>query len=585
MRGLAAVLGLLALILAARGLVRHNTWYLASDQFAFLTFADDLLRGSAFHDPSMLAEMAGPTMPREAGVDAYYQTYIYRGGRLYSRYPPGYPLLLAAAKLVGGESAQHWLNPALYLLLVVVVGRLAALLVPPALRWAAAATAMWTLLVIPVEVHYWGITIARDLPAHLAALGAVLCAAAGATTGMGLLLGVAATMRPDAVLWAPAVALVSPTLARDRRSVVRGSLAFGLGILPLLVYNTVTQGHPLAFTQGSEFRGMLTSGLGVSTLLAADLIFVSGGGFRLINFPTTFVAHANYLAGSFGGFLWLAVGMLVAGTVRRLPMARALGSYVVIGLVFYSCWGHGDPRYLVGVSLSLIVLAAAALVRIADWLADATGPLGTRTFGLAVVAGVLVLGTFVTRDPSRGLATLEWSAVAALGAAWAAGSLPALRAVAALVPAVAFAVFGIVRVLGSATSAAGFRADDVARARATIQALVPPGALVLASPGIGRPAENWTHYARVETHYPGELDRLFSDANLVAWRRTESGRALYLLLGAAERDPFTAPRSWISLRPIARRDGEALRDWFVDPQRAPSGVVLYEARLSISSRP
>ena len=35
----ALALGLVALLVAARGLERHNTWYLASDQYAFLTFA------------------------------------------------------------------------------------------------------------------------------------------------------------------------------------------------------------------------------------------------------------------------------------------------------------------------------------------------------------------------------------------------------------------------------------------------------------------------------------------------------------------------------------------------------------------
>lgn len=579
-RAVAVVLCALALVAAARGLVRHNTWYLASDQFAFLTFADDLLDGSPFHDPAMVEEMSGPSRPRGAAVDAYYQTYIYRDGRLYSRYPPGYPMLLAAAKLAGGQAAEHWLNPALYLVLIVVVGRLASLLVAGHARWAAAATAMWALLVIPVEVHYWGITVARDLPAHLLALGAVLCGCAGAPAWAGGLLGLAATVRPDAILWGPAIALVLPRTVRGAGAVARGSLAFALGVLPLLAYNLATQGHPLAFTQGSEFRGMFESGLGLPTLLA-DASFVSGGGFRLIHFPGTFVSHVRYLAGSFGGFLWLAAGMLVMGFVRPLPVARALGSYVVIGLVFYSFWSHGDPRYLVGVSLSLIVLAAAAIVRIADWLADGT-PVRARALALIVVCAVLLFGTLLPRDPARGLTTLEWSCAVALTAACFAGGLSTIRPAAMLLPALAFAGFGIMRMVASATAEGGFRAGDVARARATIEALVPPGALVLTSPAIGRPAENWTHYTHAEAHYPGELDRLFSDANLVALRRTLAGRPLYLLLGAGERDPFTVPRAWITMHEVARRDGQAQRDWFVDPQRAPAGVVLYEAKLAVT---
>jgi hypothetical protein len=38
----------------------------------------------------------------------------------------------------------------------------------------------------------------------------------------------------------------------------------------------------------------------------------------------------------------------------------------------------------------------------------------------------------------------------------------------------------------------------------------------------------------------------------------------------------------VSIREIARRDGDALRDWFVDPQRISGGVVLYQATMAIT---
>src|SRR3954462_7625899 len=105
-RWLALVLAILALAVAKRGLVRHNTWYLASDQYAFLTFAGDLTRGTVFHDPSTLQRVS-PNNIDVHSHDALAQTYFWRGGKLYSRYPPGFPGLLAAAWLVGGEQAQH----------------------------------------------------------------------------------------------------------------------------------------------------------------------------------------------------------------------------------------------------------------------------------------------------------------------------------------------------------------------------------------------------------------------------------------------------------------------------------------------
>jgi hypothetical protein len=567
---------------AARGLVRHNTWYLASDQFAFLTFADDLTRGTVFHDPTTIEMVAGPSLARVVAADAYYQTYIYRDGRLYSRYPPGYPLLLAAAKLVGGETLAHWVNPFLYLVLVVVLGTLAGRLAPPAWAGATAAATMWALLVIPVEVHYWGITVVRDLPAHLLALTALLAATSAAPGLAGGLLGLAASIRPDAVLWGPSVALVLGRDAHGLRGIARGTAAFVAGVLPLFAYNTVTQGHPLAFTQGGEFTHTFESTLLAWPLGPGGPSLVQGGAFRLANFPSTFVAHVRYLAGSFGMFVWLAIGALIASTWRRLPLARAVGPYAVIGLLFYSCWSHGDPRYLVGVSLSLIVLAASAMVAIAAWLADERTPARARLIGLAIAVAVLTIGDVWPRDPARGLTALERTSALALAAAVATVIVPRLRGLGAILPGVAFAVFGAVRIVTSAGGANGFTGDDVARARAAIESVVPRGALVLSAAGLGRPAENWTHYTHAEALYLAELPRLISDANYVTWKCSTVNRPLFFLLRATDPLPLTMPPTWASATEVARRDGEAVRDWFVDPQKAPSGVVLYSVRLTIT---
>jgi hypothetical protein len=577
-----------ALLAGARGLVRHNTWYLASDQFAFLTFADDLARGTVFHDTATVATLVGPLLPKAAAADAYYQTYIFRDGHLYSRYPPGYPLLLAAVGLVGGETARHWLNPVLYLALIVVLGRLAARLVdgPP---WAAAAAAMWAVLVIPVEVHYWGITIARDLPAHLLALLAVLRALSAAPISCGLCLGLAATIRPDAALWAIPAALVVPRAARTPRTVMGGGLAFAAGLLPLFAYNTITQGHPLAFTQGSEFRDLLRfeSALGAPALFAQTVSFVSGGGFKLANFPKTFPVLIAYLSASFGAFLWIAAGFLVLAAVRRRPIAGSLGAYVVIGLLFYSCWGHGDPRYLVGVSLSLIVATAVALVRIAEWLSDARVAAVRRLAALIVVAAALGLGGVLSRDPVRGrLTALELTTAGALLVATATSltRLSGARTLATLTPALAFASLGFARMFASTATPDPFREADVARARAAIEAVVPPGSLVLTSGALGRPAENWTYYTDVDAHYLGELPRIRSDPYLVGKRCTDSGRRFFLLLAPADQIPMKVIPGLVAIREVARRDAAGARDWFLNPRIATDGAVLYEAKVGLNPR-
>ena len=106
-----------ALCFAATGLVRLNTWYLASDQFAFLTAAHDLRSGALLHDASGL-QAIHPLARVGVTYDALAQTHFLRDGRLWSRYPPGFPALLAMAGALFGEVGEHALNPLLYLCLL-----------------------------------------------------------------------------------------------------------------------------------------------------------------------------------------------------------------------------------------------------------------------------------------------------------------------------------------------------------------------------------------------------------------------------------------------------------------------------------
>src|SRR5213075_1127842 len=84
-------------------IVQKITWYLAVDQYGYLTFAHDLLHGRVFHHWPPLDAFAARLPAR---VDVLVQTYVADHGRLYCRYPPGYPLLLAGwIGLLGDDAA------------------------------------------------------------------------------------------------------------------------------------------------------------------------------------------------------------------------------------------------------------------------------------------------------------------------------------------------------------------------------------------------------------------------------------------------------------------------------------------------
>jgi len=73
------------LVVTALAVHEHTTWYLAVDQFGFLTFAHDLLHGRVFHHWPPLDALAARLLPR---VDVLVQSYVADHGRIYCRYPP-----------------------------------------------------------------------------------------------------------------------------------------------------------------------------------------------------------------------------------------------------------------------------------------------------------------------------------------------------------------------------------------------------------------------------------------------------------------------------------------------------------------
>ncbi|MCW5891262.1 MAG: hypothetical protein KIT14_12015 [bacterium] len=556
-----------ALAVAARGLERRTTWYLASDQFAFLTFAGDLAHGRVFHDPSALALLAGGTLPATP-ADAYYQTYIWNDGRLYTRYPPGYPALLAAAGLLGGEIGRHALNPVLYCVLPLVLFALARRMDA---GLAAGAAVVWLLLLVPAEVHYWGLTVARDLPAHLLALGGVLAGLGGGLAASGLALGLAATIRPDAALWGLATGAASWRARPRPGRVAAASTAFLAGALPLFAYNTVTQGHPFAFTQGSEFRHVLSAAPQAFALASG---MVSGGGFRLSHLADTLPLHADYLLRAFGALLLPAAGALVWALRARRPAVLALVPYAAFAFLFYSCWGHGDARYLVGVVLCLLLFAAVGVTRWAHWLAT---PGWTRPRrALAAVLSVAVVAAaprvLPRNDPDR-TRPVEYAVAAGLGLAGVVGLVaPGAAPLAAFAPALVLAGVGVARAASGSGERDAFQRAQVTRARTAIETLVPAGALVLTTPALGRPAENITHYTHAEAHYFGELQALGSTGRRTAEAYLAQGRRVFVLWPSGGRRPplggRRVVRSW--------HGGRALLDWFVDPRRAPDGADLIE---------
>ncbi|HEY8513879.1 MAG TPA: hypothetical protein VIS07_00020, partial [Candidatus Binatia bacterium] len=385
---------------------------------------------------------------------------------------------------------------------------------------------------------------------------------------------------PDAVLYGVSLGVLFRIERGGLRDALLGAVAFLVGALPLFAYNTVTQGHPFAFTQGAEFREVL-SVVGTPWLVLAQTMFESGGAFRLANLWQTLPGNVAHLERSFG---WLGLLTLlgVAWGIRvRRPLVAAFAPYPLVAVPFYSCWSHPDARYLAGAALCLIPLTAVGTAVACRLVADERRSHAWRI--AALLAAALVLGQrwlpHALRVPAIGV---RESVLA--GALAASALLPlvpragrALSRLAPLLPALALVALAGVRLAASSAQRDPFQRPQVEQARAALGALVPRGSLVITSEALGRPAENIAHYLGVDALYLSELALLRRQGPEAAVLAILSGRRAFFLVDQRQVVALDETmRDIAALRVVGRKRGPALLEWFVDPRSAPRGVVLYE---------
>ncbi len=570
----------------AVGIERQITWYLAVDQFGYLTFAHDLLHGQVFHDwgPLKALEAFFP-----ARTDVLAQTYVYDDGRLYCRYSPGFPMLLAAWIGLLGDDRAHYLNPTVYLVLLATTLAFQWRLFRSAWR-AAAGTALIALF--PTMMYLWGLTLTRDLSAHLFAFAGLflLLPAHGRPLRRGRLLvaglafGFTISIRPDAVLYLlPASSILAVRWWREsRRYAARELPTLGvamlagiiLGATPILAYNWAAMGNPFLPTQGMElpllpsqppakFKPRITfpapsetpaddtdpnAKLGYPSRgwRGGTIEAVQGGGLRLGNLPKTLPGNWQLLLRAYTPLLFgVAVWGAVVAAVLRPVLAAAALSYGVLAFLFFSCWPRADSRYLIGVFLfipMLIVEGTMGTLDLIRLLWKQHKPELAR--GLAVfTAGVLLLGALTLQPPTQGGSSLRAvflvvTVTAGIAAALA-GFQPSRRIVALAAPVLMLALVWckVSEVNAQAGRRAPFQRPQMVEARANMQKLLEPNAVVITTEEVGRPAENIEYYSGVaDALYMTDLERWHVPPYQAVIRLLIAGKRPYLYIPASQPD-------------------------------------------------
>ncbi len=559
-----------------RAVEARITWYLAVDQFGYLQFAHDLLHGKVFHDWEPARIMG--VLPKRTDVLA--QTYVWDHGRMYCRYSPGFPMLVAGWLALFGDARISFLNPTIYLgLLVMAI----------ACEWRLSGS-VWRGLVVavlialcPTLMYWWSLTLTRDLSAHLFGFIGLyqLIPRKEALTlrravVAGLALGFAGSIRNAAGL--------------------AGAAAAGLvlGLLPTLSYNALTTGNPFRPTQGMEIESFLPStpapkpGVGPrvgypSLWKGGTTSQVQGGGLRLEHFPQTAPAEWNFVFSGYGSVLigLAALGAIVA-LVRRPVLFLLAVPYAVSAFLFYSCWFKPDRRYIIGIFTMVPflvtegVLGTTALLRtiamrrgddVARPIAAVVGLIGLAV-ALAAWTGAIPLPQPPTADAqflSKGVLTalqILLPVALALGA-MAAALDPSRRVVPILAPALALVLvaYGTVRANTTRFQRAPFQGPQAALARETLRRALEPRSVVITSEDMGRPAENIEHYGGVPAFYLTDLTRWHLKASSVSTSFLAAGVRPYLLIDRSvpERDRVLAD--------LAEHGFRAERVLQVDPRR------------------
>lgn len=603
---LLVAVALLAVLLAviARSLQLRITWYLAVDQFGYLTFAKDLVAGKLFHDWAPLRALKDH-IPHP--TDTLAQTYVWDGVRLYCRYAIGFPLMLAAWLAAFGADRAHYLNPLLFLVALVVLFTMQLRIFRSPWR------ALLGVVLIPLSplswVQLWALTLTRDMAGHLVGFAGLLALlpvrrgvfpGTGAALVSGLALGFAASIRPEGPIYLlPAAGIVFVQLSHPaawrglRRLLLTAGIAYAIGAAPNLAYNFAVHGNPFSPTQGMELQNLLGAvgdWLSPSAWAAGwhggTYTQVQGGGLRLSHLPRTLPGNWNILSNAYGGLVLGAAlwGVLLSAWQRRLLFVTAV-PYSVAALLFYSCWARADYRYLIGVDFMIPMLAVEGLLGTFDLCRE----LGRRRVDPRILAGLALVAVFAgwsrgpwdERRPMPAGPTITASVVALglVGVVLA----PRRRVVGVVAPLLAVSLWSYCTytTFEGLRRNASFQGEESRRSRATLRGAVSPNAVIVTTEDVGRPFENIEYYGGLSAIYTTDLKRWnLHPSRMVSALLAAGLRPYFLLPPTGELDQIKAqlPAS-ITLTEVAVIPPNRAMDYFV---AAPfhRGVPLRLVRAS-----
>jgi len=301
---------------------------------------------------------------------------------------------------------------------------------------------------------------------------------------------------------------------------------------------------------------------------------VQGGGIRLKNFWRTLPGNIDLLRQSYGDtLLGLAVAGAVLGLAQRPALFLTAVPYCVLALLFFSLWSRPDGRYFSGVFVFLPMLIVEGTFAPSDIVARLAHRGRTAAALLTGLAGAaaLIAAAFVPPVAPAGALAVLTTTVPLVGAASLVATLASRhgRLAAAAAPALAVGLVALtaVRALSGEQRRASFQRPQMEKARATLARAVEPGALIITTEDVGRPAENIDYYSGVaQAVYQTDLRRWRLSTWEVAVLAARTGMTPYLLLPVDQplrNETLANLRRVFGVELVADIPPEQAIDWFV----------------------